>query len=62
MTERLRACCSLCGSLNIRKSKRLRIYSCMVCKHSFVTPSMRMDNSYSGHPLKLGAALTETEK
>jgi hypothetical protein len=63
MTVRLRTCYSLCGSLSIRKVKGLIIYRCYACNQSFVTPSMKMDKSYSGYPLTRGnAVLIETEK
>lgn len=62
MTERLRNCCSLCGSLNIRRVKSLRIFRCNVCNQSFVTPAMKMDKTYGGHPLTLSAILQGHKK
>jgi ribosomal protein L37AE/L43A len=61
MTERLRTCCSICGSLSIRKVKSLRIYRCTFCNQSFVTPSSKLVESYSTS-LRLGAVLRETGK
>jgi ribosomal protein L37AE/L43A len=55
MVERMRICCCFCGSLNIRKVKSLRVYRCSVCNQSFAAPSTRMDNTYGGLQLTLGA-------
>ena len=61
MMERLRTCCSLCGSPNITRVRSLRIYRCRACNQSFITPSMKLIKSY-GTSLVLGAALRETER
>jgi ribosomal protein L37AE/L43A len=50
ITERLRTCCSYCGSPNIRKVKSLRIYRCNACNQSFVTPSLKLVESYKLFP------------
>jgi len=50
MTQRLRTCCSLCGSLGIRRVKSLRIYRCSFCNQSFVTPSSKLVESYESFP------------
>ena len=55
MTERLRNCCCFCSSLNIRKVKSFRNYHCNVCNQSFAIPSTKMDNTYGGYRLTLGA-------
>jgi ribosomal protein L37AE/L43A len=55
MVVRMRICCRFCGSLNIRKVKSLRVYRCSVCNQSFAIPSTKMDNTYSGLHLTLGA-------
>ena len=62
MTERLRTCCSLCGSTNIRKTKRLRIYHCSFCNQSFVIPSSKLVKSKVSIPRLLGAIAIKTEK
>jgi ribosomal protein L37AE/L43A len=61
MTERLRTCCSLCGSMRIRKVKSLHIYRCYSCNQSFVTPSTRFVESYYGRSLTLSARAGKIE-
>jgi len=51
--ERLRTCCSYCGSLHIYRVKSLRLYRCYSCNKTFSVPSTRLVEAYKGNSLML---------
>lgn len=59
--ERLRTCCSYCGSLHIYRVKSLRLYRCYSCNKTFAVPSTRYVESYKGNSLMLRPRATEPE-